>query len=36
MRIPFREIASVRFLEDVIVEIDDVLVSDHAGHQEEL
>ena len=36
VRIPFREIASVRFLEDVIVEIDDVLVSDHAGHQEEL
>lgn len=32
----FREIASVRFLEDVILEIDDVLVSAHAGHQEEL
>ncbi|OAN42116.1 ATP-grasp domain-containing protein [Microbacterium sp. H83] len=35
-RLPFREIASVRFLEDVIVEVDDVLVSAHAGHQEEL
>ncbi|MCI1017459.1 ATP-grasp domain-containing protein [Microbacterium sp. C5A9] len=34
--IPFREVASVRFLEDVIVEIDEVLVSEHAGHQEEL
>jgi carbamoyl-phosphate synthase large subunit len=34
--VPFREIASVRFLEDVIVEIDEVLVSAHAGHQEEL
>jgi len=34
--VPFREIASVRFLEDVIVEIDDVLESAHAGHQEEL
>lgn len=34
--IPFRELASVRFLEDVIVEVGDVLVSDHAGHQEEL
>lgn len=34
--VPFREVAFVRFLEDVIVEIDEVLVSDHAGHQEEL
>lgn len=34
-RVPFREVASVRFLEDIIVEIDDVLVSEHAGHQEE-
>ncbi|KNY07704.1 ATP-grasp domain-containing protein [Microbacterium sp. GCS4] len=34
--IPFREIASVRFLEDIIVEVDEVLVSAHAGHQEEL
>lgn len=34
--IAFREVASVRFLEDVIVEIDEVLVSEHAGHQEEL
>ncbi|WP_314646007.1 ATP-grasp domain-containing protein [uncultured Microbacterium sp.] len=35
-RLPFREVAAVRFLEDVVVEIDDVLVSEHAGHQEEL
>ncbi|MBT2475693.1 ATP-grasp domain-containing protein [Microbacterium sp. ISL-103] len=34
--VAFREIASVRFLEDVIVEVDEVLVSAHAGHQEEL
>ncbi|MBT2485077.1 MULTISPECIES: ATP-grasp domain-containing protein [unclassified Microbacterium] len=34
-RIPFREVASVRFLEDVIVEVDELLVSEHAGHQEE-
>ncbi|WP_144876979.1 ATP-grasp domain-containing protein [Microbacterium sp. 1.5R] len=34
--VPFRELASVRFLEDVIVEVDDVLVSAHAGHQDEL
>ncbi|MFC6235429.1 ATP-grasp domain-containing protein, partial [Leucobacter soli] len=34
-RLPFREIASVRFLEDVIVDVDEVLVSAHAGHQEE-
>ncbi|WP_314425952.1 ATP-grasp domain-containing protein [uncultured Microbacterium sp.] len=34
--VPFREIASVRFLEDVIVEVDEVLVSAHAGHQEQL
>lgn len=36
MQVPFREVASVRFLEDVIVEVDDLLVSAHAGHQEEL
>ncbi|WP_244632427.1 ATP-grasp domain-containing protein [Microbacterium sp. Se63.02b] len=36
VRVPFREVASVRFLEDVIVEVDDLLVSAHAGHQEEL
>ncbi len=35
-RVAFREVASVRFLEDVIVEVDDILVSAHAGHQEEL
>lgn len=34
-RVPFREVASVRFLEDIIVEVEDVLVSAHAGHQEE-
>jgi len=34
--VAFREIASVRFLEDVIVEVDEILVSAHAGHQEEL
>ncbi|WP_334149072.1 ATP-grasp domain-containing protein [Microbacterium sp.] len=34
-RVPFREVASVRFLEDVIVEVEDILVSEHAGHQEE-
>lgn len=34
-KVPFREVASVRFLEDVIVEVEDVLVSAHAGHQEE-
>jgi carbamoyl-phosphate synthase large subunit len=36
VRVPFREVASVRFLEDVIVEVEDLLVSEHAGHQEEL
>lgn len=34
-RLPFRELASVRFLEDVIVEVDDVLESAHAGHQDD-
>ncbi|WP_431074098.1 ATP-grasp domain-containing protein [Microbacterium phyllosphaerae] len=33
--VPFREVASVRFLEDIIVEVGEVLVSAHAGHQEE-
>lgn len=33
--IPFRELASVRFLEDVILSLDEVLVSAHAAHQEE-
>ena len=33
--IPFREIASVRFLEDIVVEVDEVLVSAHAAHQDE-
>jgi len=35
-KIPFREVASVRFLEDVILDVDEVLISAHAGHQEEL
>lgn len=34
-RVDFREIASVRFLEDVIVEVADVLKSPHAGHQDD-
>lgn len=34
-RIDFREIASVRFLEDVIVDVADVLESPHAGHQDD-
>lgn len=34
-KVPFREIAFVRFLEDVIVDVDEVLVSAHAGHQED-
>lgn len=33
--VPFREIASVRFLEDIVIEPDEVLVSDHAAHQDE-
>lgn len=33
-RIPFREVASVRFLEDVVVEVDELLESPHAAHQE--
>lgn len=31
----FREVASVRHLEDVIVTLDELLESPHAGHQEE-
>ncbi|QIK63125.1 ATP-grasp domain-containing protein [Leucobacter viscericola] len=34
--VPFAEIATVRFLEDVIIEVDEVLESAHAGHQDEL
>lgn len=34
-RVPFREVASVRFLEDIVVEIDELLESPHAGHQED-
>lgn len=29
---PFREIATVRFLEDIILDVDEVLVSAHAAH----
>jgi carbamoyl-phosphate synthase large subunit len=35
-RIPFREVANVRFLEDVFVDPAEVLVSEFAGHDEEL
>jgi len=34
-RLPFRELATVRFLEDVILDPCEVLVSEHAGHQDE-
>lgn len=34
-RVPFRELASVRFLEDVIIEVGEVLESTHAGHQDD-
>ena len=34
-RLPFREIATVRFLEDIILDLGEVLESEHAGHQEE-
>lgn len=34
-RVPFREVASVRFLEDVVLDPAEVLVSQHAGHQDE-
>ncbi|HWL02264.1 MAG TPA: ATP-grasp domain-containing protein [Microbacteriaceae bacterium] len=33
--IPFRDIASVRFLEDIVIDPGEVLVSDHAAHQDE-
>ncbi len=32
--IPFRELANVRFLEDVFLDPAAVLVSEHAGHEE--
>lgn len=35
-RVPFAEIATVRFLEDIILTVDDVLESAHAAHQDEL
>lgn len=35
-KIDFREIATVRFLEDVILDVDEVLTSQHAAHSEEL
>lgn len=34
--VPFREVAAVRFLEDITVEIDELLESEHAGHQDEV
>lgn len=34
-RIEFREIATVRFLEDLYLDVDEVLESEHAGHQDE-
>ncbi len=34
-RVPFREVAAVRFLEDIVVEVSDLLESPHAGHQED-
>lgn len=34
-RVEFREVAAVRFLEDIVVEVQDVLESAHAGHQDE-
>ena len=33
--LPFREVASVRFLEDVVVDPAEILVSAHAAHQDE-
>ena len=32
--VPFRELATVRFLEDVFLDPAEVLVSDHAAHQD--
>jgi carbamoyl-phosphate synthase large subunit len=32
--VPFRELATVRFLEDVFIDPAEVLVSEHAGHQD--
>ncbi|AYF97957.1 ATP-grasp domain-containing protein [Protaetiibacter intestinalis] len=34
-RLDFRELATVRFLEDVILDPAELLVSEHAGHQDE-
>ncbi|UTX52752.1 ATP-grasp domain-containing protein [Leucobacter aridicollis] len=33
--VEFREVAAVRFLEDIVVEVSDVLESAHAGHQDD-
>jgi len=33
--IPFREVASVRFLEDIVIDPAEALVSEHAAHQDE-
>jgi carbamoyl-phosphate synthase large subunit len=34
-RMTFRELASVRFLEDIVLDPAEVLTSEHAGHQDE-
>ena len=34
-RVEFREVAAVRFLEDIVVELPELLHSAHAGHQDE-
>ncbi|MCU1528916.1 MAG: biotin carboxylase [Frondihabitans sp.] len=34
-KVPFREVANVRYLEDVFVDPSEVLVSEFAGHEEE-
>lgn len=34
-RLPFRDVASVRFLEDVVLDPAELLESEHAGHQED-
>jgi len=33
--VEFREVASVRFLEDIVIDPAEVLVSEHAAHQDE-
>jgi len=34
-RVDFREVAAVRFLEDVVLDPEEILSSEHAGHQDE-